>query len=388
MMPAHTAPPEVRLLVLCAGDPGGARTFSGSARGLITALEARGIVHHKANVLGLTDPFKPWNLPRRIVRRLDHFGLEEAYRWSRLGFARNTRRAERIARDNPGFNACLMYGTTYCPRLDVPTYCYFDATVAQVREAGGWEFSRFSDNKAQYLHDYQAQVFEQCTAVFPRTEWAAQSVVGDYGIAPAKVLPAGAGPNHLAAPLPHGPYDTQTILFIGTEFDRKGGPLLVEAFQRVRETLPNARLRIVGCTPEIDLPGVEIIGPIAKDAPGGVARLLGLYAGASVFCVMSSFEPFGIVVLEAQNSYTPCVVPKAFAFTETVHDGVTGRHVPAYEPGVLAGILIEMLQDPEALARMGEAGHNSVHEHWTWDATAARIGQRIAADLEAARTVA
>lgn len=371
----------VRLLVLCAGDPESARAFSGSARGLITALEKRGIVHHKANVLGLTDPFKRGNLPLRALRKLDRFGLEETYRWSALGFARNTRRAERIAREYPGFNACLMYGTTYCPQLHVPTYCYFDATVAQVRRAESWEFARFSDVKAQSLQDYQARVFDHCTGIFPRTEWAAGSVVEDYGVPRDKVAPAGAGPNHLAAPLPHGPYDQQTILFIGTEFERKGGPLIVEAFQKVRAQLPRARLVIVGCSPDIAAPGVEVVGRIAKDAPGGLEKLLRCYAEASVFCIMSHFEPFGIVVLEAQNSYVPCVVPEAFAFTETVRDGVTGRHVPAYEPGALAEVLMNLLRQPEQLARMGEAGHRFVRETWTWEAAAARIEARIAQDL-------
>jgi glycosyltransferase involved in cell wall biosynthesis len=373
---------DVRLLVLCAGDPESARAFSGSARGLITALEDRGIVHHKANVLGLTDPFKRGGLPLRVLRRLDRLGLEEAYRWSSVGFGRNTRRAERIAADHPGFNACLMYGTTYCPRLNVPTYCYFDATVAQVRAAGGWEFGGFSTAKAQAIQDYQAQVFDQCTGIFPRTAWAARSVVEDYGVPAQKVVAAGAGPNHIADPLPHGPYDTQTILFIGTEFERKGGPLIVDAFKRIREHLPNAWLVIVGCSPEVDVPGVEVVGRIAKDAPGGLEKLLRLYSEASVFCIMSHFEPFGIVVLEAQNSYVPCVVPEAFAFTETVRDGETGRHVPAYDAATLAGVLTEMLSDPARLAEMGAAGHTYVRKEWTWAAAAARIEARVMRDLD------
>ena len=129
---------ELRLLVLCAGDPDGERTFSGSARGLIGALERRGCVHHKANVLGLTDPFSRGSLPMRIFRRIDRWGLERNYRYSAFGLNRNSRRAEGIARRHPGFNACLMYGTTYHPELDVPTYCYFDATAAQVAKAKSW----------------------------------------------------------------------------------------------------------------------------------------------------------------------------------------------------------------------------------------------------------
>ncbi len=371
----------VRLLVLCAGDPESERAFSGSARNLIEALERRGCVYHKANVLGWTDPFSRGSLPIRLLRRLDRFGIEEAYRWSSASFDRNTRRAHRIAKEHSKFNACLMYGTTYHPRLGVPTYCYFDATATQVYQAGSWEFARFSPRRAARVIDYQRRVFADCTGIFPRTRWAAGSVTQDYGIPEERVCPAGAGPNYYVPPLPHGPYDRKTILFIGTEFERKGGPLILEAFRLLRQDVPDARLTIVGCSPGIDEPGVEVVGRIAKDAPGGLERLLQYYSQASLFCIMSTFEPFGIVILEAQNSFVPCVVPARFAFTETVVDGVTGRHVPEYDAGMLAETFVELLKDPSRLEAMGQAAHDHVRSHWTWDSAAAHIHERILYDL-------
>ena len=375
----------LRLLVLCAGDPEGARPFSGSARNLIQALERRGCVHYKANVLGRTDPFSRGSFPLRVARKLDYLSVEEAYRWSGLCFARNSRRARAIAEAHPGYNACLMYGTTYSPGLDVPTYCYFDATAAQVFEAGAWEFAHFSKARAQRIIAYQQEVFDHCAAIFPRTQWAARSVEEDYHIPPERIVAAGAGPNYLAEALPHGPYNTQTILFIGTEFQRKGGPLLLEAFRRLRQSLPGARLVIVGCQPLVEEDGVLVVGEISKDAPGGLERLLQYYSKASVFCIMSAFEPFGIVILEAQHCFVPCVAPARFAFTETVVDHVTGRHVPEYDAEVLAGILTELLGDPATLEAMGAAAHEHVRTNWTWDAAARRIHERILEDLDLAR---
>jgi glycosyltransferase involved in cell wall biosynthesis len=376
-----TAAPEVRLLVLCAGDPEASRPFSGSSRSLIRALTARGCVHHAANVLGWSDGFARGPLPLRLLRRMDRFGLESRYQWSNACWAANTRRAHAIARSHPGFNACFMYGTTYHPALNVPTYCYFDATAAQVAAAKAWEFAHFSEREIARIVGYQRGIFEDCTTIFPRTHWAAESVTRDYAMPPEKVLVAGAGPNHAAAPLPHVPYDNKTILFVGIEFERKGGPLLVEAFRQLRTQHPDARLRIVGCTPEIDEPGVEVIGHVSKDAPGGMDRLLQLYSEAAIFCIMSEFEPFGIVMLEAQNSAVPCVAPARFAFPEIIADGVTGRLVPDYDPATLAGVLGEMFDDPEALARMGAAAQARAREEWTWAAAAARIHARIQNDL-------
>ena len=258
--------PRVRLLILSNGDPESERAFSGSLRSLCLALERRGVVHYKANINGFSDPFAKGSLPVRALRKMDRLGLIHHYRWSRMAFLRNSQRARRVAAKHPGFNACLMYGTAFNPRLDVPTYCYLDATSAQVSSARQWEFRRFSDRKARMVVAYQGEVFRMCTGIFPRTQWAANSVLNDYGVPSDKVHVASAGPNYLSVPLPHGPYDRGTILYVGRDFDRKGGPQIVGAFRLIRKRLPNARLVIVGCSPALDEPGIEVVGPISKSA--------------------------------------------------------------------------------------------------------------------------
>jgi glycosyltransferase involved in cell wall biosynthesis len=382
-MPHPTPSNDVRLLLLCAGDPDGDRPFSGSARGLFTALERRGCVHAKANVLGMTDPFSPGSKPMQWARRLDRFGIEAAYRWSELSWQRNTDRAHEAAARNPGFNAVLMYGTTFHPTLDAPMYCYMDATSAQVASTGAWEFARFSEAKKQRVIDYQRDIFRDCAAVFPRSRWTARSVLQDYAIPQDRVVVAGAGPNYRIHPLPHGDYAAQRILFVGGEFERKGGPLIVEAFRLVRERLPQATLRIVGCDPDIREPGIEIAGRIDRKAEGGQESLLAEFAAASVFCIMSHYEPFGIVVLEAQHCGVPCVAPARFAFPEIIRDGETGVVLPEYDVVSLANTLAGLLENPARLETMGAAGREWVEREWTWDAAAARIEARVRADLAA-----
>lgn len=372
----------VRLLILSAGNPELDRPFSGSLRSLVQALERQGVVHAKANVLGYSEGWVPGPWWIRLLRRLDKVHGFDRYYFSRLCFHRNTKRALRAAAVHPGFNACLMYGTSFHPALDVPTYCYMDGTAAQIERAGGWQFKFLSKQRRREVVDYQRRVFEHCAGIFPRTQYAAESVIQDYGIAPENVIPAGAGPNYFVDPHPHGPYDTKTILFIGKDFERKGGPLILDAFRLLRKRMPEARLVIVGCEPPVDEPGVAVVGLVHKDAPGGLDRLLKLYSEASLFSIMSSFEPFGIVVVEAQHCRVPCVVPDRFAFPEMVADGKTGRVVPEDDPKMLAAIYEELLSNPARLAAMGQAGHEHVHANFTWDVAAQRIVDRISADLQ------
>lgn len=373
--------PKLRLLILCGGDPNSEIAFSGSARALFQALERRGCVVHKANVLGFSDPFKKLNFVGKVIQKLDRFRLWENYRLSPLCFYRNTKRALDVTKSRSDYNACLMYGTRLNPALDVPKYCYFDATAAQLVAANGWGFAGRSKSNNQKNIDYQRKVFDSCSGIFPRTQYAAESVYNDYGIQKDKVTVAGAGYNHNKLPLPHESYRNKNILFIGVQFERKGGPLILDAFKIVRKKMPDATLTIVGAKLDINVPGVEVVDRIYKDEADGLRRILEFYSKASLFCIMSTLEPFGIVVVEAQNSFVPCIVPKKFAFTETVKDGLTGVHLLDETPEALANVMIKLLSDPENLKRMGEAAHTFIQENWTWDIAAERIETRILKDL-------
>ena len=271
--------------------------------------------------------------------------------------------------------------------LPVPTYCYFDATVAQVCAAGFWEMADYSRETVRRLVGFERAVFGDCRAIFPRSRWAAGSVLADYEVSPEKVVVAGAGPNHESSALPHLPYDGRMILFVGVEFVRKGGPLILDAFRKTRSRLPDARLVIVGCKPDIHEEGVEVIGRISKEEPGGLERLLRLYSEASLFCIMSTFEPFGIVVLEAQFASDPCVLPQRYAFPEMVIHGKTGLLVPEYDADVLADAFCALLSDPEKLAGMGQMAHAHVTEEYTWAQAASRICARVKEDLHEVRAL-
>jgi|LSQX01.1.fsa_nt_gb glycosyltransferase involved in cell wall biosynthesis len=372
--------PEVRLLILCAGNFENEHAFSGSARNLFMALDDLGCVHHKANVAG--NLYVRGGLFTRILRKLDIYKLEDLYRTtSKAAYMINSFRAQRTAKKYPGFNSCLIYGTDFNPLLSVPTYCYFDATVAQVVKAKKWEFTRASERSLQRIFNDQKNLFDQCTGIFPRSEWAAKSVIDDYGINCEKINIAGAGVNHRVSPLQHESYARQSILFIGRDFERKGGPLILEAFRLARKQLPSARLVIIGCNPGINETGVEITGPISKDAPGGLALLLKHFSEASLFCIMSNFEPFGIVVLEAMQSSVPCILPNNYAFPEMVIDGVTGSTISEPDPLKLSDAFIQMLSDPALLERMGNAGREHFKKNYSWSTTANRIHNRIQKDL-------
>jgi len=166
----------------------------------------------------------------------------------------------------------------------------------------------------------------------------------------------------------HG-QEPPSILFVGNDFTRKGGPLLLEAFSQVRNIVPEARLRLVGLKPKISpQPGVDVIG-LVKDR----AFIADLYRHATAFALPSIFDPYPLAALEAMSFELPVVATRQMGTSEMIHDGVTGRLIEPGDVDALADALIDLLLHPDAAASMGKAARRDIEDRFTWDAVVDRM---------------
>jgi glycosyltransferase involved in cell wall biosynthesis len=84
-------------------------------------------------------------------------------------------------------------------------------------------------------------------------------------------------------------------------------------------------------------------------------------AALDMFVLPSAWEALPLSLLEAMSCGLPIVATAVGGTPEAVRDGVTGRVVPHGDEDALAGALRDLLADPLALARMGQAGREA-HE--------------------------
>src|SRR5690606_32111728 len=80
-----------------------------------------------------------------------------------------------------------------------------------------------------------------------------RSLERDYGVAPGRAHVVGAGANVLPTQVRRR-HDGQTILFVGTRWELKGGPVLARAFARLRRKRPRLRLVVIGPSRRPELP--------------------------------------------------------------------------------------------------------------------------------------
>lgn len=251
-----------------------------------------------------------------------------------------------------------------------PSVLYIDCTHAQSADLWpAWNPLRGASLRDWYLQE--RAIYASARHLFTFSEATKASLIDDYGMPPAKITVTGAGVNFTRLPTIRTPVPTAapTILFIGNDFVRKGGRVLLEAFREVRSILPEARLRLVGVDPGIPAqPGVEVLGRV-NDRD----HIASLYTEANVFVVPSFFDPYPLVALEAMSFGLPVVTTRQMGTPEMIEDGVTGRLVEPGDAKALAAALLQVLLDPELADRIGSAGRHEVEQRFTWDAVVARM---------------
>jgi glycosyltransferase involved in cell wall biosynthesis len=217
--------------------------------------------------------------------------------------------------------------------------------------------------------------YQEAAAIAAFSEHVARSLVRDYGVPRERITLVGAGAN-VAPERPVRADDGETVLFVGREFARKGGTILLDAFERLRRRRPRARLLVAGPSRPLELPaGAEQVGPVPYD------RLEALFARATVFAMPTLWEPFGLAFLDAMACGVPCVGTAIEAVPEIVEEGRTGLLVPPGDPVALADALDALLGDPARAREMGAAGRGRVLRQFLWP----QVGARLERVLRSAR---
>ena len=219
----------------------------------------------------------------------------------------------------------------------------------------------------------EGQVYSHATKVLTWSSNISESIVSQYGIDPERVECVGCGTSSSIVTISDdAPRGAKNVLFVGMDWERKGGPALVEAFGHVVKRLPDARLMIVGCEPDIaPSENVEIVGKV------GLEEVDQYFQDATVFCMPTRREPFGIVFVEAIAHSLPIIATKVGGLSDIVEEGESGYLVDVDDPVALADQLTSLLQDPDLCHRLGRRGRQIYDEKYSWTKIFARIREVV-----------
>ena len=335
-------------------DAGRDAVQSGRPASILRGLEAAGAKVQR--IFPLNHRFGA----RRLVEKLFWHSMGRHYRMDRhpallVDFARQAER--RLARASDGVVFCPSTLPISWLETDLPVTFCADAPLAAMLNYYD-SFSRLAPSQLRFAEEAEAAALHRANLAIYPSAWAAQSAIRSYGIDPSKVavIPFGANfgkknrRESVEEWINERPMDELRLLFVGKEWQRKGGSLVIETARLLIGQGLRVHVDIVGAAPparEIDS-FVTCHPVLSYSDPAQKAQLEALFRRVHLFFMPSRAEAYGLVYCEANAFGLPCIATTTGGAAEIVREGVNGYALPLEADATAYAEVIRRAVDSEA----------------------------------------
>ncbi len=205
------------------------------------------------------------------------------------------------------------------------------------------------------LHRY---LLRRCAAVAPWSHWAARSFIRDYGVPEERVHVILPGVDLIQwSPPPHrqpnaGARNERTfrLLFVGADWERKGGPLLLDVFRQ--HLASRCELHLVTKAAVEEGPSIRVYRGFGPNEPG----LRQLYEECDALVLPTRADCFSLASIEAMACGLPVITCPVGGIPEIVRHGETGFLISPDDGSTLLSAIEALLDDPALCSRLGLTG--------------------------------
>lgn len=264
----------------------------------------------------------------------------------------------------------------YC-KTNIPLVYMTDATFFQLQ--GYYPF--FKDIAAYNIGQGVAMdklTFNKAAHCMVASEWTKRSAIDDYGIKASKITVAPLGANldviPLAEQLKNDKNKICRLLFLGVEWERKGGAIALETFNLLKQNGMPAHLTIIGCTPpgyiagKNDAGDITIIPFINKHNPAEAAQLYNIFLNSDFLLLPTRAECAGIVFCEASAFGVPSITTNTGGVSSYIEDGINGFALPlasiAFE---YAEKIQQIFNNENAYLQLSKSSRKKYESDLNWD---------------------
>lgn len=241
----------------------------------------------------------------------------------------------------------------------IPYVLSTDATTTQVESFAEYGLAEAPGRKSlkHRLRDQiAAHVYQHAAYVLPWSQWAADGIMAEFGVPASRIRVAPPGVDVRAWPMRATSAEVETerrltrLLFVGGDFARKGGPLLLEVFRT--QLRGRCELYLVTKEPVEREQGVYIYDSFGPNDPG----LHHLYEICDALVLPTRADCFSLASIEAMASGLPVITCPVGGIPEVVEDGASGWLVPVGDGQALHAAIEALLADPARAQAMGRRG--------------------------------
>ncbi len=256
---------------------------------------------------------------------------------------------------------------------DIPIVSTIHAT-----EAG--RNSGIHDETQRYINDTEWMLTYESTEVIVNSNYMKRELQSLFGLPFEKinVVPNGININMFSAVERDYEFrrryaldNEKIILFMGRLVYEKGVQNLISAMPKILQGYNDAKLVIAGKGGMLDelraqVASLGIENKVYFTGYMQAKEVCKMYKCADVSVFPSTYEPFGIVALEAMLSGTPVVVSDIGGLNEIVEHGVDGMKSYAGNPNSLADSILALLHNPELAQNVVKKAKTKVKNEFNW----------------------
>jgi glycosyltransferase involved in cell wall biosynthesis len=250
------------------------------------------------------------------------------------------------------------------------------------------EFSRLPKKIAANAWQLDSASVLQSRASLFATEWAANSAIRDYGADPSRihVIPWGANIEGRDDSEYESAFraDVCHLVFIGVDWQRKGGDIAVAAAMRLIDAGYAVKLHIIGATPHLTTKSDAVIlhGFLNKGTKEGRDMFNSIMTQAAFLFVPTREDCFGMVFPEANSYGVPVITTRTGGVPGAVVEGVNGHMLPIEATAdEYAKLIWDIWSNRDTYYRLRDSSRRQFVGtlNWgTWLAQATKVIERVA----------
>lgn len=260
----------------------------------------------------------------------------------------------------------------YC-KTGVPIIYMADATFQHLQ--GYYDsFGNLAAYNIRQGIELDKRAFENATHCMLASDWAKQCAITDYQIPPHKITVAPLGANldiiPATAELKKEKNKTCQLLFLGVEWERKGGQIALDTFYALQKSGMPVHLTIIGCLPPVPVndKNITVIRFINKNNKDESARLYNILLKTDFLLLPTRAECAGVVFCEAGAFGIPAVTSNTGGISTYVNNGVNGFTLPlAAGADAYAGKILELFSDEDAYRKLCVSSRKNYETTLNWD---------------------
>jgi len=299
-------------------------------------------------------------------------------------------RIGRLERQGRPFDAAYFFQQTICMflwrfRRRVPYLVALDGTPLWYARNDLWYAQpRFDPTSpvSRLKQELTRRVYAGAHHLLPLSFSCKDSLVEDYRIPPERitVVPPGINLDRYLAPDRGAPRGDRpfNVLFVGADFARKGGDLLVAL--AARPEFRDVQFNLVTRSYQgPDAPNIRVHASLTTNSE----PMVRLFREADVYLLPTRADSHAIASLEAMAMGLPVVTTPVGGVVDVVVDGETGYLVRKDDLEALADRLRRLRADAGLRRALGQAGRRRVEARFDGAAVAATVAELM---LRAAAT--